>query len=244
LDTSRFGFIAVENLINNLPLNHDDFTITSIGSGYTGNVSMTISDPEGAGSGANAYAVVADGSVVDIVLDSVGSGYTKSPTVTIDAPPVPSGNTTATVVYNGEDKRSGGNADVRYITRKVTLSDGFDSGDIRIYLTAYKPANSNILVYYKILSKSDPDTFDDKNYQLMTEIGNVNFVSTNPGDYRELTFAPGVNGVPSNSVSYTSDNGSTFTSFKTFAIKIVLTGIDPTDVPKVRDFRTIAIPAG
>jgi hypothetical protein len=110
-------------------------------------------------------------------------------------------------------------------------------------LTAYKPANSNILVYYKLLSKSDPENFDDKEYQLMTEIGNANFVSSNPGDFRELSFAPGVNGVPSNSVSYAS-NGSTFTSFKTFAIKIVMTGTDPTNVPRVRDFRTIAIPAG
>jgi len=77
----------------------------------------------------------------------------------------------------------------------------------------------------------------------MTQINNLNFVSTGPTDYRELTFAPGVSGSANNSVSYTS-GGTLFTSFKTFAIKIVLTGTSTTDVPKVRDFRAIALPAG
>jgi hypothetical protein len=244
LDVSRFGFIAVKNRINNLPLRKEDIVLTSLGSGYTGNTGVTISDPDGPGTKANAFAVVTDGSVVDVIVDVEGSGYIKSPVITIDAPPVPSGNSTATAIYNGEDKKSGGNSDVRYITRRVTLVDGFESGDLRVYLTAYKPSNCNILVYYKLLSKSDPETFDDKNYQLMTQIGNENFVSLNPGDYRELTFAPGSNGVSSDSVSYTTDSGSTYTSFKTFAIKIVMTGTDSTNVPKVRDLRAIALPAG
>ena len=52
-----------------------------------------------------------------------------------------------------------------------------------------------------------------------------------------------LNGTANNSVTYTS--GSTaYNLFKTFAVKIVLTGTDTTDVPKVRDFRAIALPAG
>jgi hypothetical protein len=149
----------------------------------------------------------------------------------------------ATITYNGEDKKSGGNSNVRYITRRITLADGFDSGDLRVYLTAYKPTGSNIRVYYKLLSLSDPDNFEDKSYQLMTEIGNANFVSTNPSDYRELSFAPGSGGVANNSVSYTSGSTS-FSKFKTFSIKIVMTGTDTTDVPKIRDFRSIALPTG
>ena len=94
-----------------------------------------------------------------------------------------------------------------------------------------------------ILSKSDSQTFDEKNYQLMTELGNQNFSSLSSTDYRELVFAPGVNGVANNAVNYTS-NGSAFNTFKTFAIKVVLTGTNPTDVPKVRDFRAIALPSG
>jgi hypothetical protein len=129
------------------------------------------------------------------------------------------------------------------MTRKVTLADGFDSGDLRVYLTGYKPSGSSIHVYYKILSSSDGEIFDDKNYQLMTQLGNPNFVSTSYNDFRELAFAPGSSGAANNSISYAS--GSTaFNTFKTFAIKVVLVGSDTTDVPRVRDLRAIALPAG
>jgi len=241
LDINRFGFLCVENYINNLPLREDDFVIENGGSGYSGNVSIAISAPDSFGATANGYAVVTSGAVTRIVLDNVGSGYTKSPTITVDAP---GAGTTATVTYNGEDKKTGGNSAVRYLSRKVTLADGFDSaGDLRVYLTAYKPISSNIYVYYKILSKSDPEIFENKQWQLMTEIGNANFASVNRSDYRELTFAPGENGIPANQVSYNSD-GSTYTSFKTFAIKIVISGTDSTNTPIIRDFRSIATPAG
>jgi hypothetical protein len=243
LDITRFGVILVDNYINNLPLLNSNFAITTIGSGYTGNTAVTISG--GGGSGANAYAVanVTTGNITSIIVDVGGSGYTTSPTITINAPPVAGGNTTAVVTYNGEDKKSGGNSAVRYMTRKVTLADGFDSGDLRVYLTGYKPSGSSIYVYYKILSSSDGEIFDNKNYQLMTQLGNPNFVSTSYNDFRELAFAPGVSGAANNSISYTS--GSTaFNTFKTFAIKVVLVGSDTTDVPRVRDLRAIALPAG
>ena len=242
IDTTRFGGIFVENIINALPLLNTGFTITTAGSGYTANANVTISG--GGGSGANAYAVanVTTGNITSIIVDVGGTGYTTSPTITIGAPPVTGGNTTSVVVYNGEDKKSGGNAVTRYMMRRVTLADGFDSGDLRVYLTGYKPSGSNIHVYYKILSKSDSDTFDTKNYQLMTEIGNGNFVSLSDNDYRELVFAPGLSGVANNAVTYTTDTSS-FNSFKTFAIKIVMSGTDTTNVPKVRDIRAIALPA-
>jgi hypothetical protein len=242
LDTSRYGIIAVENRINNLPLSNDDIILVSGGSSYSTNANAVVTITGGGGSGATAAAVVTNNVVTSVYLTSGGSGYTTSPTISlVDANTTP--GTGATIVYNGEDSKSGGNSDVRYITRKVTLADGFDSGDLRIYMTAYKPSNSNILVYYKLLSTSDPETLDDKGYQLMTEIGNSNFVSVGANDYRELSFAPGSSGAANNSVSYTS--GSTaYNSFRTFAIKIVMSGSSTVDVPKIRDFRAIALPAG
>jgi hypothetical protein len=127
--------------------------------------------------------------------------------------------------------------------RKVTLKDGFDSGDLRVYLTANIPSGSNVYVYYKLLSVSDPEILDNKNYQLMTQLTNSNYVSVNSNEYRELTFAPGLNSVANNSVSYASGSTS-FTNFRTFAIKVVMTGTDTVNVPKVRDLRVIALPAG
>jgi hypothetical protein len=241
LDITRFGGIFVDNYINNLPLLNSGFVIANSGSGYANSSDVTVAITGGGGSGATATANVVSNAVVSIIVTNGGSGYTTSPTITLT--PGSGGGANASVTYTGEDKKSGGNSAVRYMTRKVTLADGFDSGDLRVYLTAYKPTGSNIHVYYKVLSGSDPGIFDDKNYQLMTQLGNANFVSTNKRDYRELSFTPGINGSANNSVNYTS--GSTaFNSFKTFAIKIVMSGTDTTDVPKVRDLRAIALPSG
>ena len=242
LDSSRYGVIAVENIINNLPLSNSDIVLSSGGTAYSTNANAVVTITGGGGSGATAAAVVSSNVITSIYLTSAGSGYTTSPTITVvDANTTP--GTGVTVTYNGEDKKSGGNGSVRYITRKVTLADGFDSGDLRIYLTAYKPSGSNILVYYKLLSTSDTDDFDNKGYQLMAQLSNSNFVSTNYNDYREIAYAPGYNITANNSVNYVSGT-TTFNSFRTFAIKIVMTGTSTTDVPKIRDFRSIALPAG
>jgi hypothetical protein len=241
LDITRFGTIFVDNNINSLPLVNSGILIANTGSAYANSNDVTITFTGGGGSGAAATANVVANAVVGISIISGGSGYTTSPTITIT--PGSGGGTNATATYNGEDKKTGGNAAARYITRRVTLADGFDSGDLRVYLTAYKPAGSAINVYYKLLSGSDSDVFDNKSYQLMTQLGNPNFVATNRNDFRELSFAPGASSAANNSIVYTS--GSTaFNSFKTFAIKIVLSGTDTTDVPKVRDLRAIALPAG
>ena len=241
IDTTRFGVIAVENIINDLPLANSGFVISNGGSAYANSADVTVTISDGGGSGATATATVTSNVITAITLTNAGSGYTTSPTITIT--PGSGGGSGAVVTYNGEDKKSGGNADARYITRKITLADGFDSGDLRVYLTAYKPAGSSIFVYYKLLSQSDPEEFDDKNYQLMTQLDNANFISTNTTDFRELSFAPGINGTANNSVSYTSGSTS-HRNFRTFAIKVVLAGTSAVDVPRIRDFRAIALPEG
>ena len=241
LDINRFGGIFIDNNINDLPLINSGFVIANSGTSYANSADVTVTISGGGGSGATATATVTSNAITAITLTNAGSGYTTSPTITIT--PGSGGGSNASVTYNGEDKKSGGNSKVRYMTRRVTLADGFDSGDLRVYLTAYKPSGSNIHVYYKLLSGSDPDVFDDKNYQLMGQLGNANFVSANKLDYRELVFAPGTTDLANNTVSYTS--GSTaYNTFKTFSIKVVMSGSDTTDVPKVRDLRAIALPSG
>lgn len=241
LDISRVGIIAIENKINNLQLSNSGIAVTNVGSGYANSADVTVTISGGNGSGATAVANVVANTIDAIYITAGGSGYTETPTITIT--PGSGGGSGATAVYTGETSKSGGNALAKYITRRVTLNDGFDSGDLRVYLTANKPQGTNVYVYYKILSASDPELFEDKNWKLMTQIGNENFVSLNDLDYRELTFAPGSNGVPSNSVNYTFADTS-FSSFRTFSIKIVMTSSDESFVPKIKDFRAIALPAG
>ena len=46
---------------------------------------------------------------------------------------------------------------------------------------------------------------------------------------------------PNGQVQYTSDNGTIYTGFKYFAVKIVLLAEDPAIVPRVADLRAIAL---
>lgn len=254
IDASRFGGVFVENIINNLPLSNDMIYIANTGSGMTDGF-YTLDLSNGNGSGGVVTANVVSGKISRAWVSTAGSGYTASPTINLFASAASSaggylGNMCvgasangASIVINGEDQKNGGPSNVRYIMRKVTLKDGFDSGDLRVYMTANIPSGATVYVYYKILSVADPDIFDNKNYQLMTQLDNINFVSTNKDEYRELTFAPGINNQANNSVSYTSGSTS-FTNFRAFGIKVVLAGTDTVDVPKVRDLRVIALPAG
>ena len=264
IDSSRMDIIAIENLINDLPLTNDSIIIANTGSLLTNDGFYQLSVSGGGGSGATVYANVVGGQISRawVLPGNGGSGYTTSPTINVFASAVTTGDGltgasgytgnmvvgTSTkgvsITVNGEDSKTGGNGKVRYMTRSVTLADGFESGDLRVYLTAYRPPGTNIYVYYKILSSSDSDQFDNKNYQLMTELtGTNNFVSTNTFDYRELTFAPGINNQANNSVTYAS-GASSFDRFKTFSIKVVMSGESTTDVPKIRDLRAIALPRG
>jgi len=241
VDVTRMGFIGVGNKINNLELSNDDIQVTASGSGYANSVDVTITISGGGGFGATAQANVVGGEIVDIEIVDAGSGYTSTPTVTIT--PGGGGGSGASAVVIGETSKNGGPALARYITRRVTLAEGFDSGDLRVYITAYKPSGTSIYVYGKFLSSSDSEIFDDKEWQLLTQIGNANFVSTASSDFRELTFAPGINGIADNKVTYTNSSGSSFNTFKTFAVKIVMASDQTFDVPKIRDFRAIALPA-
>jgi hypothetical protein len=243
LDISRLNFITIENRINNLPLRNNDFVIATAGSGYPTSggvgtpVNLTITG--GGGVGGAAYANVTGAGIVDkIVVTNPGTGYYFSPTIGA----IGSGG--AVVTYNGEDKVSGGNSLVRYMTKKVQLATGFAAGDLRVYMDCYKPGGSNIQVWYKLLSASDPEAFEFNSWQLMTQLGNVNFISTAIDTFTELTYAPGTynSGLAQNKATYTK-NGTTYDKFMTFAIKVVMYGSSTIDVPKIKNLRVIALPS-
>lgn len=239
VDTERLSVLAIENLCNNLGLDNTSVVVTQSSTNWATAANLTVTISGGGGSGANAYIsnnqIDSNNSILaNLVVDVAGSGYTTTPTITF------SGNTaiSANISIMGEDQPAGGPATARYITRKVTLADGMDAGDFRVYFSAYKPSVANIYVYYKILSSDDTDTFDSKGYQLMTVVKGQNNLSINQGDIKEFVYAPGSGNVADDRVQYGS-----FTSFKYFAIKIVMTTTDTTRVPRIRDFRVVAIPS-
>ena len=137
-----------------------------------------------------------------------------------------------------EDAAAGGDATARYITRRVTLKDGFDATDLQVSLVANRQAGSSIKVYYKVLSQFDTEVFDNRPWTLMTEgTQEINSVSGSDdiSEYLELEFNPsGAN------TNYTVGSVS-YDSFKTFAIKIVMNSNDTTKVPLIKDLRVVAL---
>jgi hypothetical protein len=130
---------------------------------------------------------------------------------------------------------------VRYITKQITLADGFDAGDLRVYLDANRPRGTNIHVYYKVKSASDQENFENKKWKLMNKVQD-NF-SADQNQIIELEFRPDLE---KNILSYV-ENGVVYPlggTFKYYAIKIVMSAADPTVVPTVRNFRAIATPSG
>ena len=117
------------------------------------------------------------------------------------------------------------------------MKDGFDATDLTVYMTANRQSGSTISVYYKVLSQTDPNTFDSRPWVLMGETTNTNSVSASEAgaDYLELEYSP-----TSANVEYTTSN-VTYSNFKIFAIKIVMTSISTSKVPLIKDLRAIAL---
>jgi len=68
------------------------------------------------------------------------------------------------------DSLNNGYYDVsRYISKNIILATGQDSEDMRAYLGAYRPANTNFAVYTKIINNADNDLFNDKDWTRLTE---------------------------------------------------------------------------
>jgi hypothetical protein len=233
--------------INNLELSNSMITVANTGSGYNVNTTtVTVTAANGYGSGAVAAANISGGQIQNIYITNPGSGYATTPTITVSDPTTRlTGNANVIISIAGETSVSGGNGLARYFTKKVILDQGFDSGDLRVYFTAYRPVNTDIFIYYKILSRSDTQTFDSGNWQLMTKINNgSSLYSATRNDLYEFVAAPGSSGTAQNYVSYVSNvTGQTYTKFSQFAIKVVLVSSDHTSVPLLTDIRAIALPS-
>ena len=256
VDIERLSAVATEYLINDAGISAADISFTNLGRhSNAANITITFSAPDRAdGVTANAYVValvnatsyianvpeagVFSSNISMIVVDEPGSGYYTAPTITISEPSAP---TNATAVIAGENGSSGGNCKAKYVTKTITLADGFDAGDIRVYLDCNRPVGTDIVAYYKVKSGEDTGPFEDKKWQLMTKV-NDNF-SRDQNQIIELEFRPSLD---VNRISYV-ENGVTYPlggKFKYYAIKLVMTAKSESVVPYVKNFRAIATPAG
>jgi len=205
-------------------------TITNAGSGYA---EATLNIVSTTGSGAVVYPILkqqtwangTSGMVTGYRVDDEGVNYIDNWTATL----VRTDASTTPITVTNECTPTGGNCLARYISRRVTLVDGFDAKDILAYLTAMKPQGTGVEMYYKVLAAEDNTDWSATPYVYMPKTGDVQ--SLNFEDYKE--------------VEYKTVGGTTeysgFPTYKMFAVKIVLTALNPAFAPRVHDLRAMAL---
>jgi hypothetical protein len=90
-------------------------------------------------------------------------------------------------IRNEENPTGPYSSQSRYITKVVTLNDGFEASDLVTYLRINRPPGTSVKVYCKLLNENDTDAFDDKFYTPMELIGTETF-TLNQNEYKEEKF--------------------------------------------------------
>lgn len=116
-----------------------------------------------------------------------------------------------------------GEALSKHITTKVAFANNRFAEDIRIYMNAYRPANTELKLYARIHNSADPEAFDDKAWTPLEykENGGKFSSSDDENDFIEYTiglpqYAESANVLPGN---FTTQSGNAV---------LVAAGVDPT----------------
>jgi len=250
ISSERLGAIVYANHINAGGIYPENISIVSAGVNHNTatNIIVTVSAPNlanGTQATANVKSVSSSNTITSINITNYGSGYSNTPTITITDT---NATTNAVIAVAGETGLKGGNGIARYQTRKITLADGFDAGDLRVFVECIRPSGTHVVAYYKALSGSDESQFLDRRWVEMNLLNNIN--SPDQLTTIELKFAHNLDpsfGQPSGRMQYyeIGDDETIYPlggTFKHFAIKLVLFAADPTVSPVVRTMRAIATP--
>ena len=126
-----------------------------------------------------------------------------------------------------ENTINDGQAQARYITRRVKLNPGFEAADISVMFLGNKPAGTDIKVYYRVSTPND--VFIEQDYIEM-ELDSSS--SYSESGYAEYKYKP----VWDTAI----ENGDLF---DTFSVKIVMLSSNASKIPTVRDLRVIVLDA-
>lgn len=82
-----------------------------------------------------------------------------------------------------------GNAVSKHITKKINFASERFAEDLLVYLTAYRPLNTDIKVFARIHNSKDPEAFDDKDWTMLElRSGNIYSSSATSDNYIEMEF--------------------------------------------------------
>ena len=232
---------TIQTQINNMSLNSSRIIVANTGNGYT-TQNTSVSFTSNTGAGANAVIITEveptlSGKIFTLAFDGNGSGYYDDVTVNITT--TDANVTPAVLQVLSETGKAGGPALSRYISKTVTLAPEFEAGDLRVYLTAVRPRQGDIQVYYKVRNNFDNETIEDKKWVRMIKVPGT-FEYSKELEPIEIEYRPSMN---SNTIIY-STNTATFDTFNQFKVKIVLASSDTLfqNIPYVYDMRAIALP--
>lgn len=145
-----------------------------------------------------------------------------------------------------ENAASGGELYNKYISKTITLADGQDAEDLKVFLTAYRPPTTDVKVWAKILHAEDSDTIARREWIELVKSGNGENLFSSLSDMDEFKefsydFPAAQKTGPNGEVQYTNSQGITFTGYKYYAIKIGLLASNSAVIPRVADLRAIAL---
>ena len=126
-----------------------------------------------------------------------------------------------------------GEAYAKHITKKINFANNKFAEDLLVYLTAYRPANTDIKVFARIHNSNDSEAFDDKDWTMLTLNEGDKLYSSpdNENDYIELTYGfaahpntvlrvAGSANVENTSTVTVIGSGSSYQSNTAFSLKV------------------------
>lgn len=229
-----------------IPRSNDSVTTTTLSGTFTDPANVTDTYQMNMGFGKNNEFTLKGGRVYsksnnfvnpktfDIAVNMTNaSNVTSSPTVDLEV------STLLAYQYKITNTEA---TSTKYISNAITLAEDLDAEDLNVYLTGYRPNGTNIKVYIRPQHAQDTSSFDNINWIELELIEGARTYSSggNTNDWKEYRYAVADANKNNGVLRYTSTAG-TFDSYRTFAIKIVLTAPNIYNVPFVKDYRGIAL---
>lgn len=248
IDEEQMNVIFIQNLIDDLEIEvGSDITIINPGSGYSVGDQFDILSADGA----TTY-----GQIQVDAVDATTSGVTdisllnNPKLITGDTIIEPQDIVTGTgfdADIRSELDATGGISEARYISKIVNLKAGFESRDLKVTLSAYRPQGTAIYIYYKIKAAEDSGALEMKRWNLMYELSNPNEFSTEESDYLPLEFvtyrqrSDGTIDSETRGGAFYTDGGTTYEDFNSYRVKIVMTSNDTNRIPILQNLGGIAL---
>lgn len=98
--------------------------------------------------------------------------------------------TNTTLEFHPNETSRYGISQNKYISKFMVLADGSEAEDFKLWITAYRPINTQVDVYAKFISEGDNESSDNKEWSLLTLEANKDVYSDplKDTDYKEYSY--------------------------------------------------------